>query len=77
MLCLCATGNFSLTSAISTRANGIVFEFTIEETSAGEFEITDLTYIPTWLALTRPRTAMGTSTACWPWANGWRIALRA
>ena len=49
MLCLCATGNFLSDQRDQYTCNGIVFEFTIEETSAGEFEITEPTYIPTYV----------------------------
>ena len=49
MLCLCATGNFLSDQRDQYTCNGIVFEFTIEETSAGEFEITNPTYIPTYV----------------------------
>ena len=49
MLCLCATGNFLSDQRDRYTCNGIVFEFTIEETSAGVFEITDPVYIPTYV----------------------------
>lgn len=49
MLCLCATGNFLSDQRDRYTCNGIIFEFTIEETSAGVFEITEPTYIPTYV----------------------------
>lgn len=49
MLCLCGTGNFLSDQRGQYTCNGIVFEFTIEETSAGEFEITEPVYIPTYV----------------------------
>ena len=49
MLCLCATGNFLSDQRDRYTCNGIVFEFTIEETSTGVFEITDPVYIPTYV----------------------------
>ena len=49
MLCLCATGNFLSDQRDRYTCNGIIFEFTIKETSAGVFEITEPTYIPTYV----------------------------
>ena len=49
MLCLCATGNFLSDQRDRYTSNGIIFEFTIQETSAGEFEITNPVYIPTYV----------------------------
>ena len=49
MLCLCATGNFLSDQRDRYTCNGIIFEFTIEETSAGVFEITEPTYSPTYV----------------------------
>ena len=40
MLCLCATGNFLSDQRDRYPSTGTIFEFTIEETSAGVFEIT-------------------------------------
>ncbi|HIQ83170.1 MAG TPA: CapA family protein [Candidatus Pullichristensenella stercorigallinarum] len=48
-LCLCATGNFLSDQRDRYTSNGIIFEFTIQETSAGEFEITNPVYIPTYV----------------------------
>ena len=45
----CGTGNFLSDQRDQYTCNGIVFEFTIEETSAGVFEITEPVYIPTYV----------------------------
>ncbi len=48
-LCLCATGNFLSNITDRYYSSGVIFEFTIQETSAGEFEITNPVYIPTYV----------------------------
>lgn len=49
--CLCAysLGNFLANKGSERRDTGVIFEFTIEETSPGKFEITSPTYIPTYI----------------------------
>lgn len=47
-LCLGATGNF-LSDQYGQYDNGIVFQFTIQETEDGRFAITDPVYIPTFV----------------------------
>ena len=47
-LCLGATGNF-LSDQYGQYDNGIIFQFTIQETEYGHFSITDPTYIPTYV----------------------------
>lgn len=47
-LCLGATGNL-LSDQYGQYDNGIVFQFTIQETDYGHFAITDVIYIPTYV----------------------------
>jgi len=47
-LCLGATGNL-LSDQYGKYDNGIIFEFTIQETEYGQFSITDIKYIPTYV----------------------------
>lgn len=49
VLCLCATGNFLSDVRQQYFDSGIVFEFTIQETDSGAFEIVNPTYIPTYV----------------------------
>ena len=49
MLCLPGTGNFLSNQRDQYTCNSIIFEFTIQETSAGVFEITEPVYIPTYV----------------------------
>lgn len=48
-LCLSATGNFLSDQRAQYCDSGIIFEFTIQETTNGDFEITNPTYIPTYV----------------------------
>ena len=48
-LCMCATGNFLSNIIDRYYSSGVIFEFTIQETSEGEFEITSPVYIPTYV----------------------------
>ncbi|NLF26780.1 MAG: CapA family protein [Clostridiales bacterium] len=48
-LCLFATGNFLSDIREQYFDSGVIFEFTIQETDGGKFEITSPAYIPTWV----------------------------
>lgn len=48
-LCLCSLGNFLSDQRAQYRDGGIIFEFTIQETSAGVFDIVSPKYIPTYV----------------------------
>ena len=47
-LCLGATGNL-LSDQYGKNDNGIIFQFTIQETEYGKFSITDPVYVPTYV----------------------------
>lgn len=53
-LCIGSLGTFLSDSREKKRDSGIVFEFTIQETAAGGFEIVDPTIIPTYVWRTEP-----------------------
>lgn len=48
-LCLASLGNFLSDQRLQYRDGGIIFEFTIQEIAAGQFEITNPQYIPTYV----------------------------
>jgi len=48
-LCLFATGNFLSDVRNKGFDSGVIFEFTIQETEAGKFQIANPVYIPTWV----------------------------
>ena len=48
-LCLGATGNFLSDRTEQYQDSGLIFEFTIQETESGDFEITNPVYIPTYV----------------------------
>lgn len=48
-LCLCSMGNFLSDQRAQYRDGGIIFEFTIQEVSAGQFEIISPKYVPTYV----------------------------
>lgn len=49
MLCLCATGGFLSDVRKQYMDSGVIFEFTIQETASGTFEVTNPIYIPTYV----------------------------
>lgn len=48
-LCLYSMGNFLSDQRTKLRDGGIIFDFTIEERADGSFDITNPTYLPTWV----------------------------